>query len=332
MKLVDWCALAAATCGLTARAHAQSAEAEVLFREGRKLIKDGKLAAGCDKLEASEHIEPSSGTLLNLGDCKEKLGKLASAWGAFAKAEATAKRSGDDKRAAEAHKRAAAIEPRLATLTIEVTRTVDGLVVRRGSEVVDTAVWHTPVPVDPGTYEVVAEAPGFVAWRGQIAIDSGGRRVITVPALGRAAPPVATARLAEPTVETPPETFPTLHMREPEHEQSSFTGVRKLSLGLAVAGAGAIGGGVYFSLHARDLESDADRLCPSTACGDPMGLRLNRDAESSAKTSNIFYIAGGSSLAAAVLLWIIGGPNDDHGTIVPTGGDGKVGLAYEGSL
>src|SRR4051812_35345515 len=72
--------------------HAQSAEAEVLFRDGRTLIRRGKLAQGCDKLDASERLESSVGTLLNLGDCREKLGKFASAWAAFRKAEAMAKR------------------------------------------------------------------------------------------------------------------------------------------------------------------------------------------------------------------------------------------------
>ena len=59
-------------------ASAQSAEAEVLFRDGKKLLKAGKLAAGCDKIEASERLESSVGTLLNLGDCRERLGRLAS--------------------------------------------------------------------------------------------------------------------------------------------------------------------------------------------------------------------------------------------------------------
>src|ERR1044071_9787666 len=57
-------------------ARAQSAEAEALFRDGRALIKAGKLASGCDRLAASERLESSVGTLLNLGDCREKLGKL----------------------------------------------------------------------------------------------------------------------------------------------------------------------------------------------------------------------------------------------------------------
>src|SRR5262245_11606925 len=166
----------AVVAAMASSARAQSAEAEVLFREGRKLIKDGNLAAGCDKLAASERIETSIGTLLNLGDCKEKLGKLASAWGAFTKAEAIARRAGDDKRQAEARKRAAAIEPRVAKLVIEVTRKVDGLVIRRDGEIVDPATWQVAVPIDPGTYAITAEAPGHVAWRGEVVIERAGPR------------------------------------------------------------------------------------------------------------------------------------------------------------
>jgi hypothetical protein len=321
------CAIAVVTIGLTSSARAQSAEAEMLFREGRKLIKDGKIAVGCDKLEASEKLEESTGTLLNLGDCKEKLGKLASAWGAFTKAEAIAKRGGDDKRQAEAHRRAAAIEPRLAMLVIDVPQRVDGLVVRRDGEVVDPAIWHVPVPVDPGTYKLVAEAPGFVAWRGEVSID-GGRRAITVPALER----VPVLRIDEP-VTAPPVTPARIMMtREPERSRATFTGLRKLSIGLAVAGAGALGGGVYFSVHARDVEDEANKLCPTTTCADPMGLQLNRNAERSARTANIFYIAGGSSVAAAILLWLVGGPGGDHATVTPTIGAGRIGVSYARSL
>src|SRR5262245_38802765 len=73
-------------------ARAQSAAAERLFLDGRELIKQGRLAAGCAKLQASEELEPSVGTLLNLGDCRERLGQTASAWAAFRKAEAIARR------------------------------------------------------------------------------------------------------------------------------------------------------------------------------------------------------------------------------------------------
>ena len=46
-----------------------SAAAESLFREGRREAVAGHHAEACDKFRASERLDPSTGTLLNLGDC-----------------------------------------------------------------------------------------------------------------------------------------------------------------------------------------------------------------------------------------------------------------------
>src|SRR5262245_36758792 len=120
MTIVRWLVL----CGVMLAAlpaHAQSVEAEVLFRDGKKLMKEGKLAEACDKFEASDRLESSVGTLLNLADCREKNGQLASAWIAFRKAATVAKQAGNDaKREAEARRRASALEGKLSYLTIAV--------------------------------------------------------------------------------------------------------------------------------------------------------------------------------------------------------------------
>src|SRR5262245_23491607 len=102
--------VAAAIAAHTTPAGAQRADAETLFREGKRLLKEGKIAAACDKLDASERLEPSAGTELNIADCREKNGQLATAWAMFVRAAATAKHSdGDGKREAEAKRRAAAL-------------------------------------------------------------------------------------------------------------------------------------------------------------------------------------------------------------------------------
>ncbi|TMQ04358.1 MAG: hypothetical protein E6J90_51675 [Deltaproteobacteria bacterium] len=297
-------------------AHAQSAEAEALFRDGRNLIKAGKLAAGCDRLAASERLESSVGTLLNLGDCREKLGKLASAWAAFRKAEAMAKRAGgDERRQAEAGHRAAALEPRLSNLVIEVGHMVDGLVVRRDDEVVDSATWNTALPVDPGSYALVAEAPGYAAWRTSIVIAAGERRhVVSVPLLERvavAAPPAAPTRIIAAPVVRP-----------------TWTSTRMVSAVFAVAGAGAVGTGIYFGLHARSLDERANQRCPGSACSDPEGLRLNDQAQTSASRANVLYIAGAAALATAAVLWYVGAPGEV--VVVPAAGDHQLGVALSG--
>jgi hypothetical protein len=171
---------------LPASAHAQSAGAEALFREGRTLIKQGKIDAGCDKLEASEKIESSVGTLLNLGDCREKQGRFATAWAAFRKAESMAKLAGNDKkRQNEARKRAERLEDSLATITIQVgpKSKADGLVIKRDGETLDPAVYGTAIVVDPGNHTIVAEAPNAKPWKSDVSVGKGGKRWVVVPTL-----------------------------------------------------------------------------------------------------------------------------------------------------
>jgi len=318
------------TAALRVPAHAQSAEAEVLFRDGRNLIKHGRLAAGCAKLVASERLESSIGTLLHVGDCSEKLGKLASAWAAFRKAEAMAKRSGgDDKRQAEAGRRATALEARLSNLVIEVGPKPGGLVVRRDGEVVDPALWNTALPVDPGSYTIAAEAPGYQPWRQVVPIGLDTKRqVVTVPTLERApvAPPIA----AEPPASGFEPQQPAVTRRAVARSGGTWSVTRKLSAGLALAGVGAAGTGVYFGVHAKNLQDGADKRCPLTACADPEGLRLSDQAHTSASRANILYIAGGAAVATAVVMWLVGGP--DEIMVVPSAGDHQASVSMTGSF
>lgn len=310
-------------------ARAQSADAEVLFRDGRNLIKRGKVAAGCDKLSASERLESSIGTLLNLGDCREKLGQLASAWAAFRKAEAMAKRSGsEEKRRGEAGRRAAQLEPRLSNLQIDVPARVDGLVVRRNSEIVEAAGWSTPLPVDPGSYTITAEAPGYTTWSQVVTVAPGAKReVIAVPALERA--PIAAAP-SEPASTWPPPQTPIGRTTRVTVERGTWTKLRVASAVFGIAGAGALGTGVYFGVHTRSLQDRSDKLCPATQCASDEGLRLNEQAKTSASRANILYIAGGASLAAAVVLWFVGAPGET--VIRPTMGNQTYGVSMAGSF
>jgi len=156
--------------------------AEALFREGRELILAGKISEACDKFQRSEDLEAKVGTLLNLGDCREQEGQLADAWDAFTQAQALATRSGDD-RVALATDRAAALEPRLAHLTIKVTAHVPGLAITRNGRPVAEAVWDTEIPVDPGPNDIAATAPGYKPRATSVELAVGAHGAATVPAL-----------------------------------------------------------------------------------------------------------------------------------------------------
>jgi hypothetical protein len=300
-------------------ARAQSAEAEVLFRDGRTLIKQGKLAQGCAKIEASERLESSIGTLLNLGDCRERLGKLASAWAAFRKAEGIAKNAGtDDKREDEAKRRAVALEPLIPQLTLELAAPVPGLMIRRNGDLIDPALISTAIPLDPGSYVLSAEAPGYAPWKTDLIIQYKQKRRLVIPALVRTTT-VANVVTVRPTTTRVVAT----------QKRSIWSPWRKLSVGLAIVGVGAAGTGVYFGMRARDLERDADQRCPLIVCNDPIALQANADARVSAQRANMLYIGGAVAVGSALALWFIGGPGEST-VVAPVVGSDHAGAAVAG--
>ena len=313
-------------------AFAQSPAAESLFREGRALLKQGKLQDACDKFEASEMVEPSVGTLLNLGDCRERLGKLATAWAAFRKAEAVARSSGkDEKREAEARRRADRLEPQLPTLTIQASKPPAGLVIKRNGEKIEPGVYATAVPVDPGTYHITAEAPGYKPYTLDVTLQVRGKRQITVPPLQPEAPILS--KKDEPIEDIAPEPRAEPQARPlpaiaPEQD-STWTSTREISIATIAAGAMALGGGAYFGMHSQDLENRADKLCPMTTCPDSQGLRLNDDAQSAATKANVLYVLGGAAITTGVVLWFIGAP-DEHPVLGPDLSTTSVGAHVSG--
>lgn len=170
---------------------AASPAAEKLFQDGKELLKSNKLAEACDAFRKSQELEPRVGTLLNLGDCEERRGRVATAWDAFTQARALANQKADV-RAAEADKRAAALSSKLPYLTIRVVQPVAALVVTRDGKAVAAAELDHEVPIDPGRYELEARAPGHVAWKQTAVVAVGQKAVIEIPALA-ADPTVATA-------------------------------------------------------------------------------------------------------------------------------------------
>ena len=199
------------------------AAAQTLFDRAKRLMSEGKFAEACPALEESERIEARSGTLLNLADCYEHAGRLASAWSTFLDAAALAKTTGNIDREQGARERAAALAPRLSKLVIllQPSANLEGLEILRDGDPVGRPQLGLPVPADSGPHVVAAQAPGRKPWRTTVLVEAGAvTATVTVPELERvveqtasageagAAPGSATAPLEAPApssvASTPP--------------------------------------------------------------------------------------------------------------------------------
>ncbi len=287
--------------------HAQPAEAEVLFREGKHMLATGDVAGACAKLDASEGLDAAVGTELNLADCLERNGQVASAWAMFAKAEQSAKRLEDRKRAAEARRRGAQLAPKLVYLTIAVAdrRQIDGLVIERDGTAVERVLWNQRLLLDPGDYNVAASAPGHLPWSTTVSLR-GESRTVEVPAL-------ATARIENPF----PRDDRTEVVDDDAHEPARYTEAHErqprrfgaASVAFAAIGIGAIGMGASFGYFSQELESRSDHVCTNAGCSDPQAVDQNQRARRDALIADGAFITGGASLAAAAVLWLIGHPS-----------------------
>ncbi len=207
--------LLASAFSVCAMGQTDSATARVLFEEGRRLIHKKDYADACPKFEESYRLDPGIGTLLNLADCWEHIGRTASAWARFLEIADMTKRLGQTDRERVARARAAALEPKLSRLHIEVGSTEPGLELLRDGAPFGQAQWGMDVPVDPGNHTIEAKAPGFKSWTTVIQVPEGGKKaVVLVPSLVKAEPPLpapVAAPLSQPPapkLTPPPQTYP----------------------------------------------------------------------------------------------------------------------------
>ena len=109
---------------------ADPAAADALFQDGRRLMEEKRTSEACTKFDSAYKEEPTLGTLLNLANCREVEGRLATAWARWNEAEAKAHQAGDD-RESLAKDRKESLAPRLPKITIVVTNPKPGIQVFR---------------------------------------------------------------------------------------------------------------------------------------------------------------------------------------------------------
>ncbi len=264
------------------------AAATELFNKGRSAMKQQDFATACAAFADSARFDPKVGTLLNLADCEEHLGKLVSARAHWQQAADLAL-ANHDARENVARQRFMAIDPRVAKLVVRLApQAPPGAVVRRDEVELGVGSLGVPLPADPGPHTVVVSAPGFETSTTTLTLNEGDVREVV------ASPGASLTPIAPPAPPVP---------RAPAR---SGTTQKVLAVVSAAVGAGGLAVGTIFGVnaHAANDASFADNACDAMGGCTSAGLAKRSEALTDGNVSTIAFIAGGALMAAGVVLWL----------------------------
>ncbi|XXX73373.1 hypothetical protein WMF30_37610 [Sorangium sp. So ce134] len=276
-----------------------------LYQVAKQLLDAGRVAEACAALEQGRTLDPTAiNLLLRLGECLVRAGRTAGAWNVFTEAAAVAKSAGDP-RAPRAAALAAALEPRLSRMAIEVPAAgaAPNMEIRRDGVLIPPAQWGQALPVDPGTHTVEARAPGRRRWSTVHAVPPGGARVVVgVPPLEQEPPPRAlAAALPGPRPQAPPAV-----LASAGRGAGDGAGRAQRAIALASGGAGLVGLGLGAAFGAEAIaRRDASNRghCDARSRCDAAGVALRDSAQAAGTASTIAFSAGAAALLAAGLLF-----------------------------
>jgi tetratricopeptide (TPR) repeat protein len=285
---------------LCAASAADSAAAQSLFEQARTLLAQGHANEACPKLEESQRLDPGTGTLLNLAQCYELTGRLASAWSKYLEAAASARASDSTNREKMARKRAEVLVPRLSKLMIAVApgaKAIAGLEITRDGQPVGSAQWDQPIAADEGEHVISASAPGRAPFQTTVVVKGEATTAtVNVPELAR--------QEAASAVPTPAPVQP-ISAPSPLAEQGSGLGMQR-TLALVAGGIGVVGLGVgtVFALKSKSKHDEAGKYCDGSECTDPRGVNAGNDAHSAGNVATLGMLVGALGVAGGITLWL----------------------------
>jgi hypothetical protein len=308
----------------------QKAAAQALFDEGRAAMGADQVPVACAKFTESYQLDPTAGTLINLGLCHEREGKTGSAYTELSESVSRAIRDQRPEREKLAREHLAALASRLVKLTIEVSADAagsDGFVVTVDGSPLAKAAWGVAVPLDPGEHAVEGKAPGRVPFRKTVTLGEGATLArVEVPAL--AIDPAAAA-LPPPSQPVPPSSVVATSPPPPASVQ------RTIAWSVIGAGAAGIAVGSIFGIVAIRKWSGASTECPNGVCRTEAEKTSFAGAGTFADVSTVAYVIGGIALATGAVI-LIASPRASSPKsawrIAPLLGPGAAGLHFEGAL
>ncbi|WP_437582066.1 hypothetical protein [Sorangium sp. So ce887] len=297
------------------------AAAQSLFEQAVEEMDRKQYASACPKLEQTTQMLPEAlGAKETLARCYEAQGRLASAWAQYGLVNALASRAGQTQRAVAAGRKAAALKPKLATLTVELpdaVRGLSGLSIASDGLALGAAVWGTALAVDKGEHVIEAKAPGYRPWSSKVVIgEDGAHARVEVPMLEKeeAAPPPAPAAVmpAPAPAAVMPAPAPAAVMPAPAPAARPWQ--RPVGFAATVAGAAGLGAtGVLAALAVgKKNASNQDGHCDALNTCDETGLDLRAQARGFGNGATATLVVGSVLAAGGVVLLVTAPPRKDR--------------------
>lgn len=314
-------------------ATAGSSEADRLFEEGRVAVKAGDYATGLARFEASQKLDPAPGTLLNIAECEEKLGKLVVAWTHFQ--QIIQQLPPKDERVPVAKQRVDGLSARIPRLRVTLAPGAPpSSKILQDDVELPGSLLGVEQPLDPGRHVVVVSAEGRP--RRQYRVDLAEGEHKSIPVEPGDAEPAAPAVVAAPPPK-PVQPSPTSTVSEPQDKPRPSDTRSGVPLGYIVGGAGivSLGVGAVTGAMALGKKVTISAHCDDTKACDGEGI----DAVSSAKTlstvSTVAFAVG--AIGVGTGLYIVLTQREDSRssgetglwfTALPAGGSVSYGRAF----
>lgn len=250
-------------------------DATALYDKALRAMDAKDYAKACPMLDKVVRAVPDGlGAKFSLAECHEESGRLTTAYEMFLLLEKETRAKGQTERKEKAAARAAALESRLARLTIVVPHglaSAFGIRVTLDERAIDAPKWGSAQFVDAGKHQILVEAKGGRQWVKQIEISDGEALEIAVrDIVGLPSRVTPTPGLQDTSIST--------HDEPAVPKTKASRGFPVWQLVTGGIGLAAVGAGVAFELDSRAAEKRLlDRCGEDLICKRDIGYDPGED-------------------------------------------------------
>jgi len=283
------------------------AAARSLGMQGIKMADAGDCRGAIEKLSRAESLYHAPSILGRLGECQVQVGQVVAGTENLNRVVREQLAPTAPKAFRDAQERAKGVLntalPKLARLTVKVEPPDAKAQVTVGGTTVPAALIGVERPTDPGTQEVVVNAPGYLEQKTSVTLAEGGSQEISIKLEKDPNAAAATTPATPPAGGTTPGLVPAGPGTAPPADQPAKKNNTLAYVALGVGGAGLLVGGVtgFLALGKKsDLKNCVDTRCPSN-----QSSTLD-SAKSMATVSTVGFAVGFVGVGLGVVLLLTG--------------------------